>query len=137
MSDPAPSAAVAHDASHAHPKINYVRVWAILCVLLGISVTGPLIGIRWLTLVTAFGIAIVKAYMVARNFMHINLERRIVVYMVVTMLVLMGIFMGGVSPDVMKHEGDRWANVAAQQWVEKGLKEAPTEPGEHEAAEHH
>ncbi len=147
MSEPT---AAAHDAAHAaHPKINYVRIWGILTVLLAISVAGPLVGIRWLTLITAFGIAIVKAYLVAKNFMHINLERRFVVYMVVTMLVLMAIFVGGVSPDVLKHEGAReggpnnpahWENVAANAWVAKGLKEAPPEEGEHgakEGAEHH
>ncbi len=123
MSESAAAAVPTGDQGHgagghaAHPKVNYVKIWGILCVLLAISVAGPFVGIRWLTLVTAFGIAIVKAYMVARNFMHINLERRIVVYMVVTMLVLMGIFMGGVSPDVMKHEGARWHNDAAENWV--------------------
>jgi caa(3)-type oxidase subunit IV len=128
MSD---SAAPAHaDAHAAHPKVNYVKIWAILTVLLAISVGGPFIGIRWLTLITAFGIALVKAYLVAKNFMHINLERRFVVYMVVTMLVLMAIFVGGVSPDVLKHDGDRWSNDAAKAWVAKGLKEAPPEEGE-------
>ncbi|MFT3839460.1 MAG: cytochrome C oxidase subunit IV family protein [Myxococcaceae bacterium] len=136
MSEPAAAAAPSGDHGHgagghaAHPPTNYIRIWGILVVLLVISVAGPFLGIRWLTLITAFGIAIVKAYLVARNFMHINLERRFVVYMVVTMLVLMGIFLGGVSPDVMKHEGARWHNDAADAWVQKGLKEAPPEEGE-------
>ncbi len=146
MSDHAAAPQGEHAAHAAHPAINYTKIWAILCVLLVVSVLGPMIGIRWLTLITAFGIAIVKAYLVAKNFMHINLERRFVVYMVVTMLVLMAIFMGGVSPDVLKHEGARegaegskahWENVAAKTWVEKGLKEAPAEEGAHGGGEHH
>ncbi len=139
----APQGDTAHAAAHpAHPPINYTRIWLILVVLLAVSVFGPLVGIRWLTLITAFGIALVKAYLVAKNFMHINLERRFVLYMVVTMLVLMGIFLGGVSPDVYKHEGARWSNDAARAWVNKGLAEAPAEEGEHggahaPAGEHH
>ena len=35
-------------------------------------------GIQGVTLITAFGIAIVKAYLVAKNFMHINVEPRFV-----------------------------------------------------------
>jgi caa(3)-type oxidase subunit IV len=121
----AASAPQAQNASHAphephahHPHINYVRVWQILCVLLVVSVIGPFIGEAlhafWFTLLTAFGIAVVKAYLVAKNFMHINLEKKFVAYLVVTMLVLMALFFGGVSPDVMKHDGQRWENVAAK-----------------------
>ena len=53
-------------AHHEHP--NYVKIWAILVVLLVISVLGPTLEIRVVTLITAFGIAIVKAYLVAVNF---------------------------------------------------------------------
>jgi caa(3)-type oxidase subunit IV len=89
-----------------HP--NYVKVWAILVVLLVISVIGPTLRIREVTLITAFGIAVVKAYLVARNFMHINFERRFVSYLVLTMLVFMFLFFAGVAPDVMKREGTQW-----------------------------
>jgi len=99
-------------AEHAHP--NYVKVWAILVVLLIISVLGPMIGIKWVTLITAFGIAVIKAYMVAKNFMHANVEPRFIVYLLLTMLTLMFLFYAGTSPDVMKHEGSRWAK---PQWV--------------------
>jgi mono/diheme cytochrome c family protein len=40
--------------------------------------------------------------------------------------------MGGVSVDVMNHEGNNWENVAAQAAVERGI---PLEPGEVEEAE--
>ena len=89
-----------------HP--NYVKVWAILCVLLAISVAGPMLEIRAVTLLTAFGIAIVKAYLVARNFMHINLLPRYVTYLVTSVLVFMLLFFAGTAPDVMKHEGTNW-----------------------------
>ena len=51
----------AHDApaeEHHHP--NYVKVWAILTALLVVSVTGPMLGIRTVTLIAAFGIALVR-----------------------------------------------------------------------------
>jgi caa(3)-type oxidase subunit IV len=95
-----------HDGAHHHP--NYVKVWLILLGLLAVSIVGPMAEIRWLTLVTAFGIAVVKAYLVATNFMHINIEKRYVVYMVSTCLVFMLLFFAGVAPDVMKPSGTGW-----------------------------
>ena len=96
----------AHAAEHAHP--NYVKIWAILVVLLGVSVAGPLIGIKIVTLITAFGIAMVKAYLVAKNFMHLDVQPRYVVYILGTTLVFMLLFFAGAAPDVMKHSGDNW-----------------------------
>ncbi len=89
-----------------HP--NYVKIWAILCVLLVISVLGPLAGIRILTLITAFGIAIVKAYLVAKNFMHLIVQPRFVILMLGTSLAFLLLLFAGVSPDVMKDEGTGW-----------------------------
>ena len=99
-------AAVHHDEHHEHP--NYVKIWAILLALLIVSVLGPMIGIQAVTLITAFGIAVVKAYLVAKNFMHINVEPKYVVYLMTTMLVFMLLFFAGVAPDVMKFEGSNW-----------------------------
>lgn len=87
---------------------SYVAIWAVLCVLLGISVLGPMAGIRLLTLVTAFGIAIVKAYLVCRYFMHLYIEKTWVAYILGFMLALMLVFFGGVAPDVLRHEGLQW-----------------------------
>jgi caa(3)-type oxidase subunit IV len=108
----------AHAEVHAHP--NYIRVWALLLALLVVSVAGPMIGVQWVTLVTAFGIAIVKAYLVAKNFMHVNIERRFVVYALLTVLVFMLLFFSAVAPDVMKKDGTGWEKPS---W-----KEAPAEP---------
>ena len=95
-------------AEHAHHHPNYVKVWGILLVLLVISILGPELEIQIVTLVTAFGIAVVKAYLVARNFMHINIARRYVTYLMATCLVFMLLFFAGVSPDVMEEDGDNW-----------------------------
>ena len=91
---------------HEHP--NYVKIWAILLVLLAISVAGPMFEIKIVTLVTAFGVACVKAYMVAVNFMHINIAKRYVSYLVATCLVFMLLFFSGTAPDVMKAQGVNW-----------------------------
>jgi len=93
-------------ATHAHP--NYVKVWALLIVLLGVSVVGPMFGIKAVTIATAFGVACYKAYLVAKNFMHINLEKPFISYLVVTVVVFMLLFFAGTAPDVMKKEGTGW-----------------------------
>lgn len=98
----------------AHHPINYVRIWFILVALLIVSVAGPMLGHPVVTLLTAFGIACVKAVMVARNFMHINLEQRYVSYVIITVLVFVFLFFAGVAPDVMKAEGSGWVKPAWQ-----------------------
>ncbi|MCS6781459.1 MAG: cytochrome C oxidase subunit IV family protein, partial [Geminicoccaceae bacterium] len=70
----------AHDDPRAHER-HYVRVWAALCVLLVVSVVGPMLEIPIVTLLTAFGIAVVKAYLVVRFFMHLPLEPKYVAYL--------------------------------------------------------
>jgi caa(3)-type oxidase subunit IV len=92
---------------HAHHP-NYVKIWAILVVLLVVSVVGPMFGIRAVTLLTAFGIAVVKAYLVAKNFMHIDIAPRYVAYLTTTCLVFMLLFFAGAAPDVMKADGHNW-----------------------------
>jgi len=99
-----------HAATHeAHPAHrNYVKIWGILVVLLAISVAGPFAGIRVITLITAFGVALVKAYMVAKNFMHLDVEKRIIHWLLAVVLALMVLLFAGVSPDVMKDKGRNW-----------------------------
>jgi caa(3)-type oxidase subunit IV len=117
-------AAHAHAAEHTHP--NYVKVWAILVALLCISVAGPMFGHKIVTLITAFGIAGVKAYLVAKNFMHITIEKRFIPYIVITMLVFMLLFFAGTAPDVMKKEGRQWEKPS---W--KTSAAAPAHEGAH------
>jgi len=122
-----------HDAGHgdAH-HVNYKRIYLTLLGLLVVSVAGPFFGILWLTLLTAFGIALVKANLVIQNFMHLKWEKRIMKWVLATSLVLMFLMFAGVSSDVMNHEGRNWENVAAQAAVERGIGGAE---GEAEAIE--
>lgn len=101
-------------SEHTHHG-NYVRIWAILLALLVISVLGPMLGHPLVTLVTAFGIAVVKAYLVAKNFMHISVAPRFVGYLVATCLLFMLLFFAGTAPDVMRLEGTRWEK---PEWIE-------------------
>jgi caa(3)-type oxidase subunit IV len=98
------------DSVHAteHTHVNYVKIWAILVGLVGVTVAGPMLGIKIVTLITAFGIAFVKAYLVAKNFMHVNVEKRFIPYIVLTVLVFMVLFFAGAAPDVMKKQGTQW-----------------------------
>ena len=99
----------AHGHAAAHPvHRNYVGIWAILVGLLVISVAGPFLGIRVVTLITAFGVALVKAYMVAKNFMHLDVEKPIIHWLLAVILVLMVLLFAGVAPDVMKDVGRHW-----------------------------
>jgi caa(3)-type oxidase subunit IV len=117
---------------HTHHG-DYVRIWAILVVLLVISVAGPFFGHPVVTLVTAFGIALVKAYLVAKNFMHITVAPRYVAYLVGTMLMFMLLFFAGAAPDVMKSEGSRWLKPA---WI-AAHAEAASGAAAHGEMQHH
>jgi caa(3)-type oxidase subunit IV len=100
--------------SHVH-HANYVKIWAILVALLIASVLGSFSDIRWVVLIAAFGIAFVKAGMVAKNFMHLTVEKRWVPYLMIMCLLFMVILFSAVAPDIMNHSGRNWVNNAAKQ----------------------
>jgi caa(3)-type oxidase subunit IV len=129
-----------HTTVHGHHP-NYVKIWLLLVGLLVISVVGPMLGIRLVTIITAFGIALVKAYLVAKNFMHLNIEKPIVHWMLLIALAFMVLMFSGIAPDVMKHEGRFWQKqpVAHQaKPSDHGLTQPPAShgnvaPSSHEA----
>ena len=69
--------------SEAHEHQNYVKIWYWLLVLLAISVAGPMLEIPAVTIITAFGIALVKSFLVAANFMHLKFERKIIWFLLI------------------------------------------------------
>lgn len=111
--------------AHAHHPTNYVKIWAILVGLLVVSVLGPMLGHPVITLITAFGIALIKAYLVAKNFMHLNVEKPIVHWVLGAALVIMVLLYAGVMPDVGRDSGERWKKDAG--WHHVGT----THPSEH------
>ena len=129
-------ASTPHDAAHSgggHTThhYNYVKIWVVLLVLLTLSVLGPMLEIPMVTLLTAFGIAFVKAFIVIKYFMHLTVEKKYVGFLLLTMLAFVLIFVGGAAPDVMRHQGQRWVNTAAQDVVTKGLAEDKAKGGGH------
>ena len=131
---------------------HYVRIYLTLLVLLAVSIMGPvlaprlgeaqvpLVGLRvstFVMLITAFGIAVVKAWLVIKHFMHLSIERPIAKWFLAASVLLLALFWGGIAPDVQNHSGANWENVAAQAAVARGIPEvAHEEDSEHgEAAE--
>jgi caa(3)-type oxidase subunit IV len=105
--------------AHVHHP-NYVKIWAILVALLIVSVIGSMSHVRVVLLVAAFGVAMVKAYLVAKNFMHVTVEKRWVPYLLVMCLLFIAILFAGVAPDVMKNSGENWNKNPASQSVQTG-----------------
>lgn len=111
--------AAEHDHSeHSHGPMYYVKIWAVLLVLLVISLVGPEFGIRWLTLVTAFGIAVVKALMVCAYFMHLNIEKKFIWYIMLGMLLMVAMFWFGTVTDVMHTSGRNWVKDSSLKVIE-------------------
>jgi len=135
---------------HSHGVDFYYKTYAVLLGLLVISVLGPEVGeatgLQIITLITAFGIAVVKAGLVIRNFMHLTLEKRFVHYFLITSLAFMFLFFFAVAPDVLNHEGSNWVNEAAIAHIERVQEEQAAggghghgghDAGGHGDAEHH
>jgi len=123
-----------HAAHPAHR--NYVKIWGILVVLLVISVVGPFLNIRVVTLLTAFGVALVKAYMVAKNFMHLDVEKPIILWLMAVTLALMVLLFAGLAPDVMKDHGRNWKKDAGFHPPPAGGHPAPGGDQGHGAKSH-
>ncbi len=141
-------------SAHSDPSAgwlsnHYVKVYLALLVLLVVSILGPEVaprlgqgeipgvGIRLSTfamLVTAFGIAVVKAWLVVKNFMHLSIERPIAKWFLAASVLLLALFWGGIAPDVQSHAGANWENVAARAAVERGIA-SPDDHADDHAAE--
>jgi hypothetical protein len=125
---------------------HYGKVWVYLSVLFAVSYIGPLwiaplardvggetVG-KVVLMSTAFGIAIWKAGLVVKEFMHLPLEKRFIWYIEGVVVAFMLLFFFAVAPDVMKHEGRNWENRAATAAVERGMREG--EAGGHHGGGH-
>jgi len=123
----------AHASHEAHVHPNYVKVYFLLLALLCVSVIGPMFGVKAVTIFTAFGVAAYKAYLVAKNFMHINVEKPFIPYLVLTVVVFMFLFFAGSAPDVMKAQGTRWTKPT---WIDGTAHAAPGAHGAEHAPAH-
>ena len=118
---------------HDHSK-HYLKIYWWLLGLFIVSCLGPEIGIKSVTLITAFGIAGVKAYLVIAYFMHLKGEKPFVIYFLTASVGLMFLFYFAVAPDVHNHEGRNWVNVSAKASVERGFETAKKEEAEYAAS---
>lgn len=101
----------ASDSSHGHPVSFYYRIYGILLALLVVSVVGPMFGGLTVVLITAFGIAVVKALMVAAYFMHLNVEKKYIWWLLIMGVIFLAVLFFGVAPDVMKSSGVNWRSL--------------------------
>ncbi len=104
--------------SEKAPHHNYVKIYGILLALLVVSVVGPMLEIQIITLITAFGIAGVKAYIVCKYFMHLDTEPAFIRWILITAVVIMVVLFYGVAPDVMQDDGQNWHKNAEIEWHE-------------------
>ena len=96
--------------AHAHP--NYVKVWVWLLILLAISIAGPILEVPWITIATAFGIAVIKTFIVAANFMHLKFEKRTLGMIALTPLVICTFLMFMLVPDLNRTPHQSLAHTA-------------------------
>jgi caa(3)-type oxidase subunit IV len=99
--------------------LTYVKIWGLLLLLLAASVIGPMFERPLLTLITAFGLALVKAALVVTYFMRLNAEKRYIRYMLYAMLLMIGLLFAGTAPDLLQASGLRWQNHAVQELIEE------------------
>jgi caa(3)-type oxidase subunit IV len=126
-----------HSSSHQgahHSPSYYVKIWALLLFLLVVSILGPMLENKILTLITAFGIAVVKAAIVCAYFMHLNVEKKYIWYMLVAMLLMVGVFFAGTAVDINRPDGRNWINNGAHKQMEEHSTPATGEG--HDAPQH-
>jgi len=116
-----------HHSDAHHGPSHYIRIYFILLGLLIVSIVGPTLEIQIVTLITAFGVAVVKANLVVSHFMHLNVEKPLIKWLLAASVVLMALMWAGVAPDVQNHEGLQWENVAAKAAVERGIDDPAAE----------
>ena len=99
---------MSEEHEHAHP--DYWKIYKWLVLLFVISYLGPELfpEQKSIVLLTAFGIAVVKALMVVSEFMHLNVEKPVIWYLMLTCLILLFVFFAGVAPDVLNKSGNNW-----------------------------
>jgi len=121
---------MSEEHEHAHP--DYWKIYKWLVLLFVISYLGPELfpEQKSIVLLTAFGIAVVKALMVVSEFMHLNVEKRVIWYLMLTCLILLFVFFAGVAPDILNKSGNNWVadSATAATYVVQKKEPVDTEP---------
>ena len=112
-------------AGHKHP--SYLKIYITLVVLFIVSVVGPEVAPAFgafakpVVLLTAFGIAIWKAYLVCAYFMHLKFEKIYAPYILLACLSLFFVVFFGTATDAMFANGHNWVKPVSE---EEATKEA-------------
>lgn len=86
----------------AHPRPNYVAVWAWLLFLLIISLAAVYLPFsQQITVSIIFLVAAVKAFLVVVNFMHLKFEQRLVRLIAVVPVIFFIIMTIALIPDIV------------------------------------
>jgi caa(3)-type oxidase subunit IV len=89
-------------AGGAHPRPNYIAVWAWLVFLLIISLAAVYLPFsQTATISMIFVVAAVKAFLVAANFMHLRFETKLVHAIAIVPVLLFIILTITLLPDIV------------------------------------
>ncbi len=88
--------------SNPHSR-HYLAIWYWLMALVVVSVAAASFLPKRQALVLIFTVALIKAFLVARNYMHLKNERAIIYAMALVPLTFIIIFLLGLFPDFVQH----------------------------------
>ncbi len=88
-----------HEAEHPHP--NYVAIWTVRVVLLVLGIAVGFVGQPVLGAVLVFGVATIKAFLVAANYMHLKFEPLFVRVILLGGIACVLIALIGLIPDIV------------------------------------
>jgi len=101
-----PNAAGHDEHVHITPVDLLLKVWFALVVLTVVTVAVTRVDLGKLNLLTALGIATVKALLVALYFMHLRWDRPLNGVIFLTAIVFVAIFVGGALLDTLSYQAD-------------------------------
>ena len=82
---------------------HYLIIWLWLLALVGVSVAAASLLAKFPALLMIFSVAVVKAILVARNYMHLKHEKTIIYAIVLVPLAFVIILLFGLVPDFVYH----------------------------------
>jgi caa(3)-type oxidase subunit IV len=88
--------------SNAHSR-HYLIIWLWLMALVLVSVAAASILPKVQAMLLIFTVAIIKALLVARNYMHLKFEKPLIYAIALVPLAFIVIFLFGLFPDFVYH----------------------------------
>lgn len=92
-----------HSVPAPHHKVNYILIFSLLIVLtvVTVAVAFKRLEKEWMNLGVALAVASVKALLVARYFMHMKFEGKLIKLTMVFPIILCVIMIAGLVPDLV------------------------------------